>query len=155
MSAEFDQSSPFQQLYTEVKQIHKNVQKLLDNIKKSTNRKFTASYLEEKILFTNTQKLQFDKLIKEINLEFRISEKLAEKLSQIRSSTNRNVIEILQLLQLKLELINLGNEESDSETDAKMDFSYDIALKLPVLNDTNSESVRDFLNNVECLYDNL
>jgi hypothetical protein len=35
MSAEFDQSSPFQQLYTKVKQIHKNVQKLLDNIKKN------------------------------------------------------------------------------------------------------------------------
>jgi hypothetical protein len=60
-------------------------------------------------------------------------------------------------LQFKLELINLENEESnsDSETDVKMDFSYDIALKLTVLNDTNSESVRDFLNIVECLYDNL
>jgi predicted RNA-binding protein with PIN domain len=84
MSAEFHQSVVIShQLYAEVKQIHKNLQKLLENIKKSTNRKFTTASLEEKIIFANNEKLQFDKLIKEINLQFRISEKFAEKLSQI------------------------------------------------------------------------
>jgi hypothetical protein len=148
--------------YKNIKLNLEQLQKTLQNLKKSISRNFSSDYIKEKHRISNIYIKNIFKSIAYIEDKFNLNETTYIKLDTKRQLAKILIKEIKAILKKK---------EHPFETDEKDDdiflneirnlwvlkimanFSFEIGMKMPELAKPGTEETRDFLNTIETYYD--
>jgi hypothetical protein len=156
-------SEEFKILNGKLQELVEKLNKQLGTLKKNPNR-----CVKQELLIKRKEKLEkdrqiFNNTLKEINNKFKLKDDSRNIIENLRQSFATNLDNLILLLHKRAREeeteqekdldLSLIFEETD-ETNCTMSvFSYETAMRLPVLEIIKDTNVRDFLNNVEGYYD--